>query len=973
MQAHDFIKKWTNSKLKESASAQSHFNDLCDLLDVEKPAEADPNGTWFTFEKGAKKTGGGDGWADVWRRGCFAWEYKGKNKDLDRALAQLLQYSTALENPPLLIVSDMYHIRINTNWTNTVQQVHAITIDDLVDGATRDLLRNTFLDPEALKPTKTRQALTEDAAKEFVQLAQRLRDRGHNPHVVAHFINRLVFCMFAEDVQLLPDHMFTKMLNASKMRPERFEANAKKLFNAMASGGDIDFTPISWFNGGLFEDDTSLPLNRDDIDNLIAAADLDWSEIDPSILGTLFERGLDPSKRSQLGAHYTDRDKIMQIVGPVVIAPLEAEWAGVRQQIDQQMSKVAEAKARTPEKQSDARKVYNAARRAEELAYRNAREFHTAFIDKLRSFRVLDPACGSGNFLYLSLLSLKDIEHRANLDAEVLGLGRPAPSVGPECVLGIELNPYAAELARVSVWIGEIQWMRRNGFAASTNPILRTLDTIENRDAVMDDSGAQAAWPKADVVVGNPPFLGNKKMIRELGEAYTLSLRAAWSEVSGASDLVTYWFAKAWKQMQAGELGRAGLVTTNSIRGGSNREVLKPIVEGGRIFSAWSDEEWTVEGAAVRVSLICFDQTKSGEAMLDGRKVPLIASDLTARDTGLDLTKAKALQANAGSSYIGVFINGAFEIDGVVARSWLKLPANVNGRPNSDVLKPTVNGSDLLKGRSDKWLIDFGVEMNEADASLYEVPFGYIEDLVKPFRQRLNEDGTFAVRRVNHREIWWRYAESRPGMRKALAGLDRYLVTPMVSSTRVFSFLDPSVLPNQKLVVIPRDDFTTFGILSSRIHEVWTLAMCMWIGAGNDVTYSPTMTFETFPFPDGLTPDIPAADYEDDPRSEAITTAAQQFYQLRENWVNPPDQIERIDEVRPGYPQRIVPRPDADIKELKKRTYTALKKLNHSWLRNAQAALDQAVADAYGWGDDWRAGMTDEDILNRLFALNQSR
>lgn len=900
MQAHDFIKKWTNSKLKESASAQSHFNDLCDLLGVEKPAEADPNGTWFTFEKGAKKTGGGDGWADVWRRGCFAWEYKGKNKDLDRALAQLLQYSTALENPPLLIVSDMYHIRIHTNWTNTVQQVHAITIDDLVDGATRDLLRNAFLDPEALKPTKTRQALTEDAAEEFVQLAQRLRDRGHNPHVVAHFINRLVFCMFAEDVQLLPDHMFTKMLNASKMRPERFEANAKKLFNAMASGGDIDFTPINWFNGGLFEDDTSLPLNRDDIDNLIAAADLDWSEIDPSILGTLFERGLDPSKRSQLGAHYTDRDKIMQIIGPVVIAPLEAEWAGVRQQIDQQMSKVAEAKARTPEKQSDARKVYNAARRAEELAYRNAREFHTAFIDKLRSFRVLDPACGSGNFLYLSLLSLKDIEHRANLDAEVLGLGRPAPSVGPECVLGIELNPYAAELAQVSVWIGEIQWMRRNGFTASTNPILRTLDTIENRDAVMDDSGAQAAWPKADVVVGNPPFLGNKKMIRELGEAYTLSLRAAWPEVSGASDLVTYWFAKAWKQMQAGDLGRAGLVTTNSIRGGSNREVLKPIVEGGRIFSAWSDEEWTVEGAAVRVSLICFDQTKSGEAMLDGRKVPLIASDLTARDTGLDLTKAKALQANAGSSYIGVFINGAFEIDGVVARSWLKLPANVNGRPNSDVLKPTVNGSDLLKGRSDKWLIDFGVEMNEADASLYEVPFGYIEDLVKPFRQRLNEDGAFAVRRVNHREIWWRYAESRPGMRKALAGLDRYLVTPMVSSTRVFSFLDSSVLPNQKLVVIPRDDFTTFGILSSRIHEVWTLAMCMWIGAGNDVTYSPTMTFETFPFPDGLTPDIPAADYEDDPRSEAITTAAQQFYQLRENWVNPPDQIERIDEVRPG-------------------------------------------------------------------------
>ena len=240
----EFIQKWRAVDLKERTASQSHFNDICRLLDIEDPISADPKGEWFTFEKGASKTGGGEGWADVWRKECFAWEYKGKKKDLDRAFAQLQQYAIALDNPPLLIVSDMDRFRIHTNWTNTVQEVHEFALDDLPDGATRDLLRNCFFDPERLKPAKTRQMLTEEAAEEFSQLAQRLRVRGHEAHAVAHFVNRLVFCMFAEDVRLLPDHMFTKMLKASIKAPARFEQNASKLFAAMHKGGDLDFTPI---------------------------------------------------------------------------------------------------------------------------------------------------------------------------------------------------------------------------------------------------------------------------------------------------------------------------------------------------------------------------------------------------------------------------------------------------------------------------------------------------------------------------------------------------------------------------------------------------------------------------------------------------------------------------------------------------------------------------------------------------------
>ena len=346
MTPNEFIAKWHASELKERSAAQEHFIDLCRLLGEQTPAEADPKGDHYCFERGAVKDSGGGGWADVWKRHCFAWEYKGKHANLDAAFDQLRQYALALENPPLLIVSDMRRFRIRTNWTNSVSKTHEFGLDDLADAAVRDKLKWAMSDPERLRPGETRQTLTERAAETFAQLAQSLRDQGHAPQEVAHFVNRLVFCMFAEDVGLLPNAMFTRMLEHARQQPEAFATLARDLFGAMSVGGRVGFEAVEWFNGGLFEDDATLPMDKSQIETTLKASELDWSNIDPSILGTLFERGLDPDKRSQLGAHYTDRDKIMRIIDPVIVRPLLAEWGTVKARIAKSIERGKAAKSK---------------------------------------------------------------------------------------------------------------------------------------------------------------------------------------------------------------------------------------------------------------------------------------------------------------------------------------------------------------------------------------------------------------------------------------------------------------------------------------------------------------------------------------------------------------------------------------------------------------------------------------------------
>ena len=944
----EFIAKWRASELKERSASQEHFIDLCRLLGEPTPAEADPTGRHYCFERGARKDTGGDGWADVWKRHCFAWEYKGKHADLGAAFNQLRQYALALENPPLLIVSDMVRFRIRTNWTNSVSLTHEFGLEDLADAATRDKLKWAMSDPERLRPGESRQALTERAAATFAELAQSLRERGHEPQAVAHFVNRLVFCMFAEDVGLLPADMFTRMLQQARKQPEEFAAMARALFGAMATGGLVGFEAVAWFNGGLFDDDAALPLEKSEIETTLEAAALDWSEIDPSILGTLFERGLDPDKRSQLGAHYTDRDKIMRIVEPVVVRPWLAEWEAEKTEIAGRLERAGAARSQAARTQHHGQ------------AERRLR----AFLERLREFTVLDPACGSGNFLHLALHALKDLEHRVQLEAEAMGLQRAFPAVGPANVRGIEINAYAAELARVSVWIGEIQWMRRNGFNESRDPILKPLETIECRDAILIPEGGEPEWPAADVVIGNPPFLGGKLLNTHLGEDYVSRIFKVYAgRVPAEADLVCYWFVKAGEHLDALRAKRVGLVSTNSIRGGANRRALQTAIEGHPIFEAWSDEPWVIDGAAVRVSLVCFARPGDGSARerrLDGERVDAVHADLTARrgGAGVDLTGVQRLYRNMGVAFMGDTKGGPFDVPGEQARRWLREPANPNGRPNSDVLGPWMNGMDVTRRPSDKWIVDFGWDMVREEAALYEAPFQHAKEHVYPKRQ--------TNRRESYREHWWRHVEPRQGMWRALDGLSRYIATPTVAKHRLFAWLDARICPDHQLIAIARDDDVTFGILHSRFHEAWSLRLGTWLGKGNDPRYTPTTTFETFPFPEGLSPDVPASRYEGDPQANAIAEAARRLVSLRDRWLNPPEWVAWVDEPVSGYPRRPVARNEAAEKALKKRTLTNLYNARPQWLADAHAALDAAVAAAYGWD----TAISNERALRKLLALN---
>lgn len=948
MNLHDFVNKWKNSTLKERSASQSHFNDLCAVLDEPTPTDSDQTGDTYCFEKGATKDSGRDGWADVWKKAHFAWEYKGKHASLDSAFDQLRQYCLALENPPLLIVSDMHRFRIVTNWTNCVSEKHEFSLDDLFDLKHREQLKWAMSDPEKLRPLRTRSMVTEQAAGKFAELAQSLRDRGHEPQRVAHFVNRLVFCMFAEDVGLLPTDLFSQLLESTKSAPTMFTQRASELFRAMSVGGDAGWQQVDWFNGGLFDDDSALKLSVEEIEITIAAAKLDWSEIDPSILGTLFERGLDPNKRAQLGAHYTDRDKIMRIIDPVISRPLLDGWESVKLEIQ----KLADKKLTTKTKSTRTRLT------------NQAKEKLQNFLERLRKFKVLDPACGSGNFLFLALHTLKDLERRVQLEAEALGFQRQFPSVGPENVYGIEINEYAAELAQLSIWIGEIQWMRRNGFRWSTDPILKPLNNIECRDAILTDEFEIPDWPEVDAIIGNPPFLGNRKIRNVLNDDIAETLPRLYKQfVKGKPDLVCYWFARAGMLMRDGMLDRFGFVATNSITGGTNRRVLDSLAKSAVIYDAWADEPWVIDGAAVRVSLIsmCKDSiVLSGNKMLDGEEVDEIFTDLTAKSGGVgnDLTKSQSISKNRGTAFQGDIKRGPFDISGELARRWLLLPTNPNGKRNSDVLKPWLNAVDIMRRPRDKWIIDFGDDMGVEDAAMYEQPFEYIATHVKPIRLKTREEKS--------RKYWYRHWNPRPTMWRAIDKLTRYIATPCVSKYRLFVWCDTRVCPSHALVAFARDDDTTFGILHSRFHEMWSLRLGTFLGKGNDPRYTPTTTFTTFPFPNGLTPDIPAKDNADNPHSIAISDATRELVERRDQWLNPVDLVNLVDEPVAGYPERFVAKDKQAEELLKTRTLTNLYNAKPQWLIDAHTALDEAVANAYGWDND----ILEDEALSELLSLN---
>jgi len=1041
MTPRDFIRKWQTADLKERSAAQEHFIDLCRLFDHPTPTEADRTGAEYAFEKGVTKTGGGDGFADVWKRGYFAWEYKKRKRNLDTALEQLTRYASALENPPLHVACDTEHFKIVTAWTNTVPKTYTLSLEDLLDAEKRAILRSVFHDPQKLKPQRTRASLTAEAANKFSAIAERLQHRNPDREAVAHFVNQLVFCFFAEDTKLLPEDYFTKLLRSASRRPQDAKAMLDQLFDAMASGGFHGVEYIAHFNGGLFDGRRALELQHGDIDLLVALGSMEWDLIDPTIFGTLFERFLDPDKRAQIGAHYTDPEKIMMIVEPVVVRPLLAEWA--------------EVKARIEGLLTGAIKPPKSARTGRALKATEAAEAERSiFLDRLRAVRILDPACGSGNFLYLALHAVKDLENRVVLETEALGMPNTQLLVGPEIVRGIELNPLAAELARTTIWIGYIQWKIKNAIFAKDDPILRRLDTIECKDALVSPSplagevpaeraegvtsegsstssstaaatppgasrhpprkgeGAaprfvEAEWPAAEFIVGNPPFLGGKKLRDGLGDDDVETLFSVYDgRVPREADLVTYWFEKARAAIAAGRTTAAGLVSTNSIRGGANRKVIERLMQDAEVFEAWSDEPWIVDGAAVRVSLVCFrgrdastsplwggraegagggtgaDAAEStptptpphkGEEdaralpRLNGFAVPAIFSDLSA--SASDLTLAKRLKENAGVAFQGGVLVGEFDIPGELARIWLREPLNPNGRPNSDVVRPYANARDLVGLARDRWVIDFFVR-TEGEAAFYEIPFQWVREHVYPFRKNNN--------RERRRRFWWRHGDVTPKLWNAVGDLPNYILTPRVAKHRVFIRISSLIVPDSRVFAFTKSDYLLFGFLGSAFHENWTLGTCSWHGVGNDPTYNNESVFETFPFPEGLTPNRPAASYADDPRAQRIAAAAKALDEKRRAWLNPPDLVDIVPEIVPTaapgeapvkYPDRILPKNADAARKLKDRTLTNLYNQRPQWLAALHDDLDRAVAAAYGWPED----ISTDDALARLLALNLER
>lgn len=924
MTPQQFIRKWTRSELKERSAAQEHFIDLCRLLGQPTPAEADPDGTTYTFEKGASKHGGGDGWADVWKKGHFAWEYKGKHKSLESAYDQLLRYRESLDNPPLLIVSDMNRFEIHTNFTGTTKKVYPFDLEELAQATTRSILEAVFVDPDRLKPGTRIEEVTEKAAGEFASLAEALRARGVEPRKAAHFLDRILFCLFAEDVGLLPRRIFQQLIDAGSRDPDELTGMLESLFAAMTKGGRFGVDRIHYFDGGLFKDSEVIPLKPKEIDILRRASALNWGQIEPAIFGTLFERGLDPTKRSQTGAHYTDRGSILRVVEPVLMAPLRREWNATRARVAALLKKATESKQASAET------------RHRKAALQSIEDFRKGSLD---SVRVLDPACGSGNFLYVALEQLHELEKEVLLLRAEVERGQFSLDirVGPHMLMGIELNSFAQELAQVTVWIGHLQWHLKNGFSFAKDPVLRPIDSIECRDAILDQSRPgkpkEAGWPEATVVIGNPPFLGGKKLRTELGDEYIDALFEVYDgRVPREADLVTYWFEKARAAIKSGQLKRAGLLATNSIRGGASRKVLDRIRDTGDIFMAWSDEPWVVEGAAVRISLVGFDVGEETPRYLDGREVTVIHSDLTGGSLtggGVDLTKVRRLKENLGIAFMGDTKGGAFDIPGDLAREWLALPPNPNGHPNSDVLRPWVNAMDLTRRPRGMYIIDFGVDMPEKKAALYEAPFEHVRRHVKPERDK--------NRRDSYREKWWIHVEPRPAMREALGGLKRFIATPRVAKHRVFVWLATDVLPDSRAFAFASDSDYLFGLLQSRCHELWSLRLGSWHGVGNDPVYNATTCFESFPLPSPTTT-----------QRDALVRASDALNRLRGEWLAPKG---------------------ATASELEKRTLTRLLNERPAWLELAQKTLDEAVAAAYGWSAD----VPEDEVVKRLLVLNLKR
>ena len=1003
----DFVERWEHSAGREQQDAQSHFNELCQLVNHKTPTQLDPAHEFFTFEEHVEKATGGRGRADVFYRGHFAWEYKGRHKDLDAAYGQLLAYKGGLDNPPLLVVCDFLTYRIYPQWINASGIPFTFTNQDLLHPSAQNMIRWLLEAPEKFQQYRQtelerREKLTLDLANQFAHLRdlmQQVSDQenlGWNTMQIARFLTKLVFALFAEDVELLPligqtarEPIFRHIVSTATRYPEGFVDNLRDVFEAM-DGRRKHYIgePVPYFNGGLFHDTT--PEAQDGLEILDLArvpggihllgeiSEQDWRFVNPSIFGTLFEGALDPSKRAQLGAHYTSEADIRLVIEPVLMQPLYDVWEQVSAEA-QPLLQVFKNAESSPRDKTGAQTRLTA--------------LHDGMMQQLENTKVLDPACGSGNFLYVALRAMKDLEAKVRDVFEPLGLPY-RDVITPRQLYGIEKDVFAARLAHVVVWIGYLQWRyEQDGLLypvlprsvphplSLPNPIIQDKlsadepDRIINDDAILrydaDGKPYEPEWADADVIVGNPPFLGGYRQRGELGGKYLDDLWSLYNErVPGSADLVTYWFEKARAQIEQTKAKRAGLISTNSIRGGANREVLKRIKQSGDIFMAWSDRDWRQDGAAVRISIVAFDDKTQINRWLNGSNVSDVNPDLT---SNIPITDARRLNQNSKISFSGTKKGGNFDISEDIAQQFLKA-INPSGVSNTDVVKRWLNGERIVSVREPRWIVDFG-SFTKEQAQNYILPFNYVTEIVFP--QRLSN------RRDSRRERWWLHSELALGMRSAISPLERYIATPRVSKHRIFIWVEKDILADDGVYIFARDDDYFFGVLHSYLHETWSLRLGT--SLEDRPRYTPTTTFETFPFPYP-----PGQEDTSAPALAAISAAAKQLHEERALWLNPPDLLAmgaKGDD--PVLRERTLTNAYNALEDLRgaagginsaptgsRRRENDAAKAFAPRLKALHDALDRAVLAAYGWddlADRLRTPDGDEELLRRLLALNLER
>jgi hypothetical protein len=918
-----FIERWQGVSASELATAQSFVMDLCELLGVDKPhATADQD---YMFERPLKEVHG-DGSAsdrrvDCYKRSHFILEAKkikagSHTKVYDDALlrahAQAQNYARALPGsegrPPFIMVVDVGNViqlfseftRSGGNYTPFPDpRSHRIKLADLRNEQVRDRLRQVWTDPMALDPSRANAKVTRQVATLLADVAKSLESQAHSPELVGAFLTRCLFSMFAEDVGLLPRSSdglgaFSSLLTRHREDPATLQRMMQALWADMDRGGFSAALAkdVLKFNGKLFKayqaDGYSLPLTRDQIDQLLAAARADWTTVEPAIFGTLLERALDPTERHALGAHYTPRAYVERLILPTVIDPLRTEWS--------------HAQAAALLLANEAHELEGKKREAKLAEARDeVRRFH----HRLCTLRVLDPACGSGNFLYVTLEHLKRLEGEVLNQLEALGdsqekLGLEGETVTLQQLRGIELNTRAAALAELVLWIGYLQWQARTvGAKHIAEPVVHDYGNIENRDAVLaydaaepltddagkvvtrwdgvtfkphpvtglpvPDEGAQtlqwryvnprkAEWPAVDFIVGNPPFIGNKRMRDALGDGYANALRNAWHEVPESADLVMYWWHKAGEMTRTGQVQRFGLITTNSLTMIFNRRVIEAHQNATPPLSldfAIADHPWvdSADGAAVRIAMsvgsagqhegqllqvVSESESDNGEvAVMLSARTGLIHADLK---VGANVAAAKKLLANSLLSNRGVIPHGAgFTLTPAEAQQ-LGL-GTVSGLEQH--IRPYRNGKDLTATPRGVMVIDlFGIGIDDVRARFPAV-YQWLLERVKPERDQ-NKDKDL-------RQKWWLHRRNNEDLRRSLYGLSYFIATGQVAKHRLFQWLSSDILPDDKLIAIASADALHLGVLSSAIHADWALS------AGGLLedrpVYSKSTCFETFPFP----------------------------------------------------------------------------------------------------------------------------